>query len=57
MWALVYTILVIGAPKPEVYGIETFPNYVQCFNQLKAYTPQLRPNQNLNCVQIPILYK
>ena len=52
MWALIYTVVVIGTVKPEVYNINTYNTYVECFKMQKFHSPKLKRNQSLNCVMI-----
>lgn len=52
MWALIYSIIVIGTHNIEVYNIKTYPTYVECFKNQQANSPQLSPNESLNCVMV-----
>jgi len=52
MWALIYSIVVIGTTKPTVYSVNVYPTYVECFQYQRIHSPKLRRNESLNCVMI-----
>ena len=52
MWALIYTIIVLGTTKPEVYSIDVYSTYIECFKTQKYHSPKLRRNESLNCIMV-----
>ena len=54
MWALIYSITVIGTTSPVVYNIATYPTYVECFQHQRVYLLEIKQNESLNCVSVKI---
>ena len=52
MWALVYTIIVIGTTTPTVYSVGAYDTYVECFKMQQFHSPKLDKNETLNCIMV-----
>jgi len=52
MWALIYSIIVIGTTEPVVYSLSNYQTYVECFHSMKVHSAKLRKNEALHCIMI-----